>query len=343
MASDPNLNLTVATPGSNLEQVLMVVKQLGFQYDQVILAGYPSFIKLVIDEGEKEGVDWKKLNLKLQVAGEATSEAWRSIIKEKVFPKNKRENLDLMLDVYGAADAGGLGFGFLLTNLIRDLIRENQKFCEYLFTRPIVPTIVQYNPLAYFIEQLENGHLAITYQSGMPLLKYDIEDIGGVIPFKKMMAACEKFGYNLNKLLKKKGVHLDYKIWPLPFVYVYFRKSAISIASANIYPAQVEEVIHQSQEFNSFKLTKKEDKNGNLQFIIYLELKRGKYLLKSQLSSLNKKYHHLILNHLTEKNPDFSQAYSEDPKSCNPLIKIYSFREGPFAEDAKRTKPRFIV
>ena len=343
MASDPNLKLTVATPGSNLEQVLMVIKQLGPKYDQVILAGYPSFVKLVIDEGEKEGIDWKKLNLKLQVAGEAISEIWRSVIKEKVFPKNKRENLDLILDVYGTADAGGLGFGFLLTNLIRDLAREDQKFCEDIFGRPIVPTIVQFNPLAYFIEPLKNGHLAITYHSGMPLVRYDIEDIGGIIPFEKMMAACGKFGYNLNKLLKKKGVHPDYKIWPLPFVYVYFRESAISIASANVYPTQIEEIIHQSQEFNSFKLTKKEDKNGNLQFIIYLELKRGKYLPKSQLSSLKEKYYHLILNHLTEKNPDFGQAYSEDPKSCDPLIKIYSFKEGPFAEDAKRTKPRLII
>ena len=43
--------LTVATPGNNVDEILRVVAELGPFYDQVVLAGYPPFLKIVIDAG----------------------------------------------------------------------------------------------------------------------------------------------------------------------------------------------------------------------------------------------------------------------------------------------------
>jgi len=62
---------------------------------------------------------------------------------------------------------------------------------------------VQYNPLAYFIESLPNGHISITYYSGMPLIRYDIKDVGGTLSFGQVDKALQKFGYNIYDILKQ--------------------------------------------------------------------------------------------------------------------------------------------
>ncbi len=343
ITADPRIRMNVATPGSNLEQVLLVLKKVAPKYDQVILSGYPTFVKLVIDEAIKSNIDFKEINLKLHVAGESITEHWRSIIKKKIGVKGAKEDLYAILDTYGCADAGGLGFGFLLTNLIRDIARTDKEFCFNIFGRKEVPTVMQYNPLAYFIESLPNGHISITYNSAMSLIKYDIKDIGGTLPFCQMEKALQKYGYNIYDILKKRGVHKEYKIWKLPFVFIYGRENALSIASANIFASHLEDFISSSEEINSFKLTKKENIEGDIRFMVYLELKRGLNHHKDKLNKLNREYSRLVLEELTKNNPDFNQAYLEDPKTCYPHVEIYPFRKGPFSEDSKRTKPRIII
>jgi phenylacetate-CoA ligase len=50
--------ITVATPGNDLAEILRVVPELAPHFDQVVLAGYPPFVKHVIDAGLARGVDW---------------------------------------------------------------------------------------------------------------------------------------------------------------------------------------------------------------------------------------------------------------------------------------------
>ena len=44
------------------------------QYDQIILCGYPPFMKDVVDEAKDNGVNWKDFNIKMIFAAEAFSE-----------------------------------------------------------------------------------------------------------------------------------------------------------------------------------------------------------------------------------------------------------------------------
>ena len=48
--------VTVVTPGNNKEEILRVVQELGGAFEQVVLLGYPPFLKDVIDTGLAQGV-----------------------------------------------------------------------------------------------------------------------------------------------------------------------------------------------------------------------------------------------------------------------------------------------
>ena len=76
--------LTVITPGNNKEEIFRVVQELGDAFEQVVLLGYPPFIKDVIDNGIARGVQWQKYRIKMVFAGEVFSEEWRSLVGERV-------------------------------------------------------------------------------------------------------------------------------------------------------------------------------------------------------------------------------------------------------------------
>lgn len=68
------------TPGNNPEEILRVSAGLMSLFDQVVLMGYPPFIKMVIDKGNSiTNSYWKEHHLKFIFAGEVFSEEWRSL------------------------------------------------------------------------------------------------------------------------------------------------------------------------------------------------------------------------------------------------------------------------
>ncbi|MGB7895762.1 MAG: phenylacetate--CoA ligase family protein, partial [Microcoleus sp.] len=62
--------VTVVTPGNNKTEIFRVVQELGEHFEQVVLLGYPPFIKDVIDSGIAGGVEWQKYRIKMVFAGE---------------------------------------------------------------------------------------------------------------------------------------------------------------------------------------------------------------------------------------------------------------------------------
>ncbi len=65
--------VTVITPGNNREEILRVAAELGPSFDQVVLLGYPPFVKDVVDAGLARGVDWGRLGTRVVTAGEVSS------------------------------------------------------------------------------------------------------------------------------------------------------------------------------------------------------------------------------------------------------------------------------
>ncbi|WP_293252561.1 MULTISPECIES: phenylacetate--CoA ligase family protein [unclassified Microcoleus] len=83
--------VTVVTPGNNKTEIFRAVRELGEHFEQVVLLGYPPFIKDVIDSGIAAGVEWQKYRIKMVFAGEVFSEEWRSLVSDRINYHNTKE------------------------------------------------------------------------------------------------------------------------------------------------------------------------------------------------------------------------------------------------------------
>ncbi len=91
--------ITIATPGINKEEILRLVKNGCKNFEQILIIGYPPFIKDVIDTGIEQGIEWKKINIKFMFSGEAFTERWRDHLQKKTGFKNILLNIKIKLTV----------------------------------------------------------------------------------------------------------------------------------------------------------------------------------------------------------------------------------------------------
>jgi phenylacetate-CoA ligase len=180
----------------------------------------------------------------------------------------------------------------------------------------------------------------------VPLVRYNIHDRGGVKSFEEIMKIVKKCGYNIKKELKKYGYTMD-DVWHLPFFYVFGRSDGtISVGGALIYPENVDVALYtpRTAMINSYKLTTIFDKKMNVRPAILVELdKNYKYMTKEEIKDLKNKLHDVFMKTVIEMNGDFRDAYRVDPKCLDLIIKVYPYNLGPFIEDKKKIKRKYIL
>ncbi|MBD2499273.1 phenylacetate--CoA ligase family protein [Anabaena azotica] len=263
--------ITVITPGNNKEEILRVVQELGGNFEQVVLLGYPPFLKDVIDTGLALGVEWQRYQIKLVMAGEVFSEEWRSLVGERIGSQNPCYDSAAL---YGTADAGVLGNETPLSICIRRFLAENPAAAKALFGESRLPTLVQYDPVNRFFE-VQDGQLLFSGNNGVPLIRYNILDTGGIISYDTMLQFLANWGFNpLATLTSDRGVN------QLPFVYVFGRSNfTVSYFGANIYPENVavglEQPVIQEWVTGKFVLQVKEDADKNRFLSVVVELAPG--------------------------------------------------------------------
>jgi phenylacetate-CoA ligase len=224
--------ITVITPGNNKDDILRVVSELGMAFEQVVFLGYPPFLKDVIDTGISRGVEWQQYNLKLVTAGEVFSEEWRNLVAERIGSQNPCYDF---ASLYGTADAGVLGNETPLSICIRRFLAANPEAAKALFGESRLPTLVQYDPICRFFE-VEDKTLFFSGDNGIPLLRYNIFDNGGIITYNAMLEFLAGWGFNpiSHEGIGQRGIR------NLPFVYVFGRSNfTVSFFGANIYPENV--------------------------------------------------------------------------------------------------------
>jgi phenylacetate-CoA ligase len=219
------LPITAVAPGNNVTEILRVVPELGRFVDQVVLLGYPPFLKQVIDAGTGAGLDWSRYAIKLVLAGEVFSEQWRDLVSQRA----GIEDIECgSAALYGTADAGVLGNETRLSVRIRRFLAQHPDAGGELFGEARLPTLVQYDPSLRYFETADDGTLMFSGDSGVPLVRYGIGDTGGTVSFVDMIARCRRYGFDP---LDAAGPAPD-----LPFVYVYGRALfTVSYYGANVY------------------------------------------------------------------------------------------------------------
>lgn len=220
--------LTLVTPGNQRAEILRVVRALGGAFEQVVLFGYPPFLKDVIDAGRAEGLDWSRYNVRLVTAGEVFSEEWRSLVSERMGSQNPATDT---ASLYGTADGGVLANETPFSIGVRRFLAEHPAAARELFGESRMPTLCQYDPLHRYFEAVDEQVL-FTGDGGVPLIRYQILDRGGVIPFAELCAFLRDHGWRPSES--------DRSARELPFVYVFGRTGfALSFYGANVYPENV--------------------------------------------------------------------------------------------------------
>ncbi len=214
--------ITVITPGNNKAEILRVVQELGSGFEQVVLLGYPPFLKDVIDTGIASGVQWQQYHIKLVMAGEVFSEEWRSLVAERIGASNPCYDF---ASLYGTADAGVLGNETPLSICIRRFLAQTPDAAKALFGESRLPTLVQYDPISRFFEVQDNT-LLFSGNNGIPLVRYNILDTGGIVSYDAMLEFLAQWGFDPLKdnnicvaTQPTRGIRL------LPFVYVFGRSN----------------------------------------------------------------------------------------------------------------------
>ncbi|NER48282.1 MAG: phenylacetate--CoA ligase family protein [Symploca sp. SIO1A3] len=269
--------ITVITPGSNKEEILRVVEKLGDAFEQVVLLGYPPFLKDVIDTGIARGLEWQQYRIKLVMAGEVFSEEWRSLVGARVGSNHPCHD---SASLYGTADAGVLGNETPLSICIRRFLAEHPEAARTLFGESRLPTLVQYDPLSRFFE-VQDGTLLFSGDNGIPLVRYHISDNGGLISYQEMLQFLGEWNFDPVAELQRLGIScqdsLPKGIHPLPFVYVFGRSDfTVSYFGANIYPENVTVGLEQPEirewVTGKFVLQVKEDVEQNRFLSVVVEL-----------------------------------------------------------------------
>lgn len=325
--------LTVVTPGNNKAEILRVVQALGAEFDQVVLLGYPPFLKDVIDSGRAAAVPWASYQVKLVMAGEVFSEEWRSLVGQRLGTPHLCTDF---ASLYGTADAGVLGNETPLSVTIRRWLAEHPAVAQALFGEWRLPTLVQYDPTSRYFEE-QDGTLLFSGDNGMPLIRYHISDQGGIIPYEQMLATLATHGFDPT-------VGLERGVRPLPFVYVFGRSHfTVSYFGANVFPENVTVGLEQAPICDwvtgKFVMQVQEDRDRNTFLAIVVELAPGQEAdatkptaiaesIAQQLCRLNSEFAHYVppekqLPHITLKpagDPDYfpvgvKHRYTRKPES----------------------------
>ena len=224
--------LTVVTPGNQKAEILRVLRALGPSFDQVVLCGYPPFLKDVIDAGRADGFDWRARPVKLVMAGEVFSEEWRSVVCERL---GAPDPALATASLYGTADGGVLANETPLSVVIRQQLAKAPELTRELFGEARLPTLCQFDPVHRYFEAVD-GNLLFSADGAVPLLRYKILDRGGIHGFSELTARLAGHGHDVEGELRGKGI----SVRNLPFVHVFGRSSfALSFYGANVYPENV--------------------------------------------------------------------------------------------------------
>ncbi len=211
--------LTLMSPGYDLPSVIHTLESMHKHFEQIVICGHTPFLKEVVENIPKKVTGKSKIIL--LGTGQAITEKWREYVSSKLGQTKKHLSI---VNLYGSADAALMGFETEQSIYLRRMLFNKPELNKNIFKSERIPSIYNYDSrFTYFDTEVKE--LCITKNLGCPLIRYNIQDEGGVIRSSEIA-----------KLVSKNNQPLK-----LPFVYLYGRdKFMIKIYGANVYSEHVQ-------------------------------------------------------------------------------------------------------
>lgn len=326
--------VSLLTPGSNKKEIFYALKKLAPSFGQIILCGYPPFIKDVIDEAPLHGIKLTDFNIRILFAAEKITEEFRAYIARHAGIRNMYRDI---MNIYGTADLGTMAVENPTSILIRQLCARRKKISSAFFLASgKTATVAQYNPLFINFEA-PDGAILITGDSALPLIRYAVGDQGGVCTFSEAVSKLASCGVDIFEEARR--ADMGDSIQRLPFVYVYERSDlSTKLYGAIIYPEHIRDALQEGvlQKYvtGKFTLTTKHDTKQNQFLEIHIELKPE----VSESQRLKDQTLTLVTKHLLEKNAEYEYLTTMMPDRLVPKILFWEYEHPEYFKPGGKQK-----
>lgn len=327
--------LSIITPGINKAEVIKAVQNLGADFDQVIIGSYAPFLKDILDDGRRAGLNWADYNVKFIFSAEAFSETFRDHVAAKTGLTNIYTDT---LNHYGTVDLGTMAHETPLAILIRRLALARPALYQTIFGQITkVPTLAQYLPEQFYFESDAEGNLFCTAASGLPLVRYDLKDHGGVITLAQMTRHFADHGLDL--LAEARSAGIADTIWNLPFVYVYERSDfSVSFYAFQIYPETIRKALAigslADQLTGKFTMLVDYDDAGQQQLHIHVELAAG----TPETPDLHEAVQMVVVEQLLTDSSEYRRTHEEYGSRVYPHITFWPYEDATYFKPGTKQK-----
>jgi len=184
----------VKSVGPDIDKILSTLAYLGPTY-RYLIAGYPPFVKHLLDEGARRGFPWADYELHALVGGEGMTEELRDVLLER---------FTSVYSGYGATDIEiGMAGESPVSIALRRLARARPDIRRALFgTDARLPMVFQYNPLIHYLEVNGGGEVVCNVSRPhhlAPRFRFIVHDAGGVVDLAHVKRVLAEFGYDLDR------------------------------------------------------------------------------------------------------------------------------------------------
>ena len=314
--------LSVIAPGIDVATILANIADLGPYYEQVVLVGYPPFVKDVLDQAPSSVAG---MDLKILMAGENISEGWRDHILKRIGKEGMAEHTCL---IYGTADAGIMGHETPATIAARRLARDDPRLNAALFgDHEVQPTFVEYRPDFRFTETDPDGYLLFTIDNTFPLIRYRINDRGRVVAAAELAGLLGRCGHEFTVRTSAEDAG---------FIALGQRTDiAATFYSLKIFPESVRAAFEDTGVAGTvsgkFCLITDQDEAYGQTLRLHVELRAGATADDALASRLAE----LVVASLLRTNSEYRQLRQALGRRAEPVIALHHFGTGGFAHGIK--------
>jgi phenylacetate-coenzyme A ligase PaaK-like adenylate-forming protein len=194
------------------------------------------------------------------------------------------------------------------------------------------PQLFQYNPLFRYIESM-NSELLFSSASGIPLIKFNLHDRGGIRSFDEVRKTVQQFRAAPASIMKNSH--------PFPFVTLLGRTDqTIKFHGVNIYPEHIKAGLMEKPLMRvltgKFVLDKFLDRGMNQRWEINIELSAGvrpSIVLAREIQTR-------IVQKLRKINLEYLDMSNHITKDVRPVIKLRPYQDIKYFKPG--LKPRYI-
>ncbi|MCL4367336.1 hypothetical protein M1563_04180 [Patescibacteria group bacterium] len=314
MMAQKGLPITIISPGTNSKVFFDAFTTLAGEFEQVIIGGYPSFLRDIVQEGEDRGVDFKQHKINLLVGGEGHSENWRRYMTRHLgFSKPHRS----IAAVLGMSEVGMASMSTPFADYLRTYLNENEEYAHSILGEGDLPTITQYIPMARHIE-IVNGDIVISSMGSVPLIRYDTKDYGQILnPQDVLTQLPPSFKDHFEEMEGLSG------FCKLPILTIDGRADkTIILFGANIYPDQIVHATESDgvEEYltGKFIAEKAETPDSDTFLSIRFELRNG----FEPSSELEERIREQVVQHLLKVNAEYANVIKTTGPKARPRVEL---------------------